>query len=106
MIPLPFVAVIAGWMTTEVGRQPWVLYEHITVQDGLTPSLTGGMALFTLIGYVLVYAAVFTAGIYYMVQIVRQGIGAEAEPPQEQHPRPKRPLSVADRPLDESADER
>ena len=104
MIPLPFVAVLAGWFVTEVGRQPYVLYGVITVQEGLTPSLTGGMALFTLTGYILVYALVFTAGIYYLTRIVRKGMPEGPEGFTDPHGHPKRPLSAADTPLDEPAE--
>jgi cytochrome d ubiquinol oxidase subunit I len=100
MIPLPFLAVLAGWFVTEVGRQPYVLYGVITVQDGLTPSLTGGMALFSLIGYMLVYAVVFTAGIYYLTRIVRAGMPESLDEHDDTQGRPKRPLSAADTPLD------
>jgi cytochrome d ubiquinol oxidase subunit I len=100
MIPLPFLAVLAGWFVTEIGRQPYVLYGVITVQEGLTPSLTGGMALFSLIGYMLVYAVVFTAGIYYLTRIVRAGMPESLDEPDHPQGRPKRPLSAADTPLD------
>jgi len=100
MIPLPFLAVLAGWFVTEIGRQPYVLYGVITVQEGLTPSLTGGMALFSLVGYMLVYAVVFTAGIYYLTRIVRAGLPESLDEPDHAQGRPKRPLSAADTPLD------
>jgi cytochrome d ubiquinol oxidase subunit I len=45
----PFVAVLAGWFVTETGRVPWLVHGEMTQAQGLTPSLTGGMALFTLI---------------------------------------------------------
>ncbi|MFN4262238.1 MAG: cytochrome ubiquinol oxidase subunit I [Thioalkalivibrionaceae bacterium] len=99
MLPLPFVAVLAGWFVTEIGRQPWMLTGYITVADGLTPSLTGPMALATLIGYALVYAAVFSAGIYYLVHIVRNGMPEVAHSTQK-HGHAKRPLSAVDTPLD------
>jgi cytochrome bd ubiquinol oxidase subunit I len=103
MIPLPFVAVLAGWFVTEVGRQPYVLYGVITVQDAVTPSLTGGMALFTLIGYALVYAVVFAAGLYYLTRIVRKGMPDTLEEQQDPQGRPKRPLSAADARLDDTS---
>ena len=74
MIPAPFVAVIAGWVTTESGRSPWLVYEVINHAQGVTPSLTGGMALTSLIGYALVYAVVYSAGLYYLTQTVRQEV--------------------------------
>lgn len=96
MIPLPFVAVLAGWFVTEVGRQPWLAYGLIRTAEGLTPSLTGAMALFTLVGYVTVYAVVFIAGISFLVRIIRQG--PDQTDLSEDHPgaHAKRPFSAAD----------
>lgn len=95
MAVTPFIAVLAGWFVTETGRAPWLVYEVMTHAEGLTPSLTGGMALFTLIGYILVYSLVFAAGIYYLMRVLR--VGAEPEAEKKDHlQRPKRPLSGAD----------
>lgn len=104
MIPLPFVAVLAGWFVTEVGRAPWLVQGIMTHADGVTPSLTGGMALFTLVGFILVYAVVFSAGVYYLRQLVLAGLERTQPDPSHGHPRAKRPLSAADVPLD--ADQR
>jgi cytochrome d ubiquinol oxidase subunit I len=73
MIPLPFVAVLAGWFVTEVGRQPWVIYGLLRAEDALTPSLSGGMVLTTLLGYIAVYAVVFTAGLIYLRRLILSG---------------------------------
>ena len=54
--PSGFVAVLAGWFTAEVGRQPWVVYGLLRTRDAVTPSLTGGDVLFSLIAYIVVYA--------------------------------------------------
>ncbi|MGM0782889.1 MAG: cytochrome ubiquinol oxidase subunit I [Pseudomonadota bacterium] len=90
----PFVAVLAGWIVTESGRAPWLVYEMMTHAEGVTPSLTGGMALFTLVGYVAVYAVVFWAGVYYLTRVVREGMLPEvSEPGSAEHA--KRPLSAA-----------
>ncbi|WP_018882803.1 MULTISPECIES: cytochrome ubiquinol oxidase subunit I [unclassified Thioalkalivibrio] len=101
MIPAPFLAVVAGWFVTETGRAPWLVYGVMNHAEGITPALTGGMALFTLIGYVAVYAAVFTGGVYYLVRIVRQG----PEPADAVHApaHAKRPLSAADTFVDDAA---
>lgn len=74
MIATPFIAVIAGWFTTEVGRFPWLVHGMISLTEGLTPSLTGGMALATLIGYMSVYAVVYSAGGYYIWRLVMGGM--------------------------------
>ncbi len=98
MIPAPFIAVLAGWFVSEMGRAPWLIYERLTHAEGLTPALTGGMALTSLIGYFLVYAVVFVAGLYYLVKIVQAGMEVPDEPPSELD-RPKRPFSAAHTPL-------
>lgn len=106
MIPMPFVAVLAGWVVTESGRAPWLVYGIMTHAEGLTPSLTGPMALFTLVGYVLVYAVVFYAGIYYLTRVVRNGMlpEDERETTSENFKRPMRPFSAAHTPFDEDVD--
>ena len=95
-IPAGYVAVTAGWVTTEVGRQPYVVYGLLRTTDAVTPSLTGGDVLVSLIVYVLVYAVVFGAGAYYLVQMVRRGLPETVdghEPRLDE--RPARPLSAA-----------
>ncbi|SEK30410.1 cytochrome ubiquinol oxidase subunit I [Halomonas daqiaonensis] len=94
MTVTPFIAVLAGWVVTETGRAPWLVYGMMTHAEGLTPSLSGGMALFTLIGYIAVYAVVFWAGVYYLTRVVRQGMLPES-PHEHEVERPKRPLSAA-----------
>lgn len=92
----PFIAVLAGWVVTEVGRAPWLIYGQMTHAEGLTPSLTGGMALFTLIGYVVVYSLVFSAGVYYLLQVFKGGLEkANAPHEMEEIERPMRPFSAA-----------
>lgn len=95
----PFIAVLAGWFVTEIGRTPWLVYGMMTQAEGLTPSLTGGMALFTLIGYVIVYALVFSAGVYYLMRVLHDGLEAKDDVDYE-HDRPMRPLSAAHVPFE------
>lgn len=92
----PFVAVLCGWIVTEVGRFPWLVYEQMSHAEGLTPSLTGGMVLFTLLGYMLVYAVIFSAGLFYLMRVLRAGIES-LDRHDETHDieRPKRPLSAS-----------
>ncbi len=95
-IPVGYVAVIAGWITTEVGRQPYVVYGILRTADAVTPSLAGSDVLASLLIYIAVYIVVFGAGIHYFVRLVRRGL---AELPDEHevrhHKRPARPLSAA-----------
>jgi cytochrome d ubiquinol oxidase subunit I len=96
-IPVGYVAVTAGWVTTEVGRQPWVVYNQLRTADAVTPNLAGHDVVISLAMYVLVYAAVFGAGAYYLFKLVRAGPAIAAAPP-EPGPtqRPARPLSAAE----------
>ena len=77
-IPVGYVAVTAGWVTTEVGRQPYVVYGHLRTADAVTPFLTGGDVIVSLLVYITVYALVFGAGAYYLVQLVRRGFPARS----------------------------
>jgi cytochrome d ubiquinol oxidase subunit I len=95
-IPVGYVAVTAGWVTTEVGRQPYVVYGVMRTADAVTPSLTGADVLASLVVYVVVYAVVFGAGLYYLVRLVQRGLPDEVEahvPRLDE--RPARPLSAA-----------
>ncbi|MCS3902483.1 cytochrome d ubiquinol oxidase subunit I [Methylohalomonas lacus] len=103
MIGAPFVAVIAGWFVTETGRAPWLVQGMMSHSEGLTPSLTGAMALFTLIGYITVYAVVFTAGIYYITRIVKAGMEHDESGDTDEVERPSRPMSAAHIPFDKPA---
>jgi cytochrome d ubiquinol oxidase subunit I len=72
--PLGFVAVLAGWTTTEVGRQPWTVYGLLRTADSVTPSLTGADVALSLAGYMIAYLIMFPAGILLMARIVRRGL--------------------------------
>jgi cytochrome d ubiquinol oxidase subunit I len=91
--PSGFVAVLAGWFTAEVGRQPWVVYGLLRTKDAVTPSLTGTMVAVSLAGYVLVYAVIYSFGLYYIWRLLRDGPGSELLP--DASVTPARPLAVA-----------
>ncbi len=67
--PLGFVAVIAAWATTEVGRQPWTVYGLLRTAHSVTPSLTGTDVAMSLSLYLLVYLIMFPTGIAFMASI-------------------------------------
>jgi cytochrome d ubiquinol oxidase subunit I len=71
--PAGFVAIIAGWFTTEAGRQPWIVHGLLPTAEGVTPALTGAAALVSLITFLVVYALIFTAGTYYIVRLLQIG---------------------------------
>ena len=96
--PLPFIAILTGWFTAEVGRQPWTVYGVLRTADALTPFLTTRAALVSLIVFCLVYTFIFAFGALYIHRLLRIGpVGRLAEPAAAATP--NRPLSVVDEPL-------
>ena len=94
--PLGFIAVWAGWTTTEVGRQPWIVYGLMRTADAVSPSLTGWDVLLSLTFYVIVYLIIFPAGAWIMARIIRKGPAA-AEEEQDgaiEAGRPSKPITV------------
>ena len=98
--PLGFIAVIAGWITTEVGRQPWTVYGVLRTADSVSPSLTGANVAWSLAFYIVVYLIMFPTGIAFMAGLVRRGPQQPAlEPPvgQIESGRPHEPFDSAAR---------
>jgi cytochrome d ubiquinol oxidase subunit I len=92
--PLGFIGVLAGWVTTEVGRQPWTVYGLLRTADSVSPSLTGANVIVSFIGYVVVYLIIFPAGLIIMSRILRRG--PEASLPDEpiESGRPELPVTA------------
>jgi cytochrome d ubiquinol oxidase subunit I len=67
--PMPYIATTAGWMTAELGRQPWLVYGLLRTKDGASPTVHGGTALFTLIGFTGVY---FVLGLLFLFLVGRE----------------------------------
>ncbi len=74
-----FVAVIAGWVVTESGRQPWIVQGVLRTADAVSPVPAASIAA-TLILFVLVYGVVFSFGIYFINRLIARGI-QETTPP-------------------------
>src|SRR5690606_20479112 len=70
MGPAGFVAVIAGWITTEVGRQPFTVYGYLRTADSVSPIAVEGVAT-SLLAFVIVYFFVFGAGTLYILRAMR-----------------------------------
>ena len=68
-----FIAVIAGWTTTEVGRQPWTIYGLMRTSDSVSPSLTGSDVLVSLLLYIAVYLVIYPVGLFVMLRFVWRG---------------------------------
>jgi cytochrome d ubiquinol oxidase subunit I len=69
MGPAGFVAVIAGWVTTEVGRQPYTVYGLLRTANSVSP-LDAPAVASSLVAFILVYFAVFSVGIWYMLRLM------------------------------------
>ena len=96
--PLGFVAVLAGWFTAEVGRQPWVVYGVLRTVDAVSP-VRAASVLASIILFVLVYGIVFGAGVYYIARLVRRGPDETPPSPEEDEADPsRRPMAAAGSP--------
>ncbi len=72
MGPSGFVAVIAGWITTEVGRQPWTIYGLLRTSQSASPLAAPAVAT-SLVAFVIVYFAVFGIGVWYILKLMQKG---------------------------------
>jgi len=82
--PFPFIANIAGWLTAELGRQPWVVFGLLHTADGVSPLLTTGNVLFSLIGFAGMYTVVSILWLVVMAQEIVRGPVPHPHP----HPNP------------------
>jgi cytochrome d ubiquinol oxidase subunit I len=78
MLPFPFIANTAGWMTAELGRQPWLIYGLMRTSQGYSGQVSSGNTLFTLIGFMGMYALLSILFLFLVYREVAQG----PEPPQ------------------------
>ncbi len=76
-IALPYLANTSGWLLTEVGRFPWVVFGLVKLENGVSPNVTTGMLLISLIGYVLIYGLLIVATVYLLSKYARAGIPGE-----------------------------
>ncbi len=72
-IALPYLANTFGWILTEMGRQPWVVYTKFKTAEAISPNMTTGMVLTSLIGYTLVYGVLMVADVYLLVKYAKAG---------------------------------
>ena len=67
--PFPYIANTAGWMTAEIGRQPWLVYGLYRTTEGMSPTVSAGNGLFTLLGFLGMY---FVIGVMFLFLVVRK----------------------------------
>jgi cytochrome d ubiquinol oxidase subunit I len=75
-IGLPYIANSTGWIFTELGRQPWIVFGLQKTQDAVSPTVTAGEVLFSLVGFTLLYGALMAADVYLLAKYAKAGIHA------------------------------
>lgn len=91
--PSGFIAVLTGWITAEVGRQPYVVYGVLRTADAVSPVSAGAVAT-SLLFFMVSYAIVFSAGALYILRIMARGPDTEEAPPTSNQP-PGTPIGAA-----------
>ncbi len=71
--PFPYIATTAGWMTAELGRQPWLVYGLMRTADGISPLVHSGNALFTLLGFLGMYLLLGLLFLFLMLETITSG---------------------------------
>lgn len=89
--PIGFIALLAGWMVTEIGRQPWIAYGILRTADAVSPVDVTSVAI-SLALFVVVYFVVFSVGILYISKMIQKG---PQHIPADPEALPNRPLSAA-----------
>ena len=74
MMPSGFIALLAGWFVTEIGRQPWTAYGVIRTIHSVSPAILGPQVAWSLLAFVVMYIFVFGAGSYYILTLIAKGI--------------------------------
>jgi cytochrome d ubiquinol oxidase subunit I len=72
-VALPYIANTSGWILTETARQPWIVHGLLKTENAMSPNVGAGMVLFSLIGFVLIYAALMVADVYLLVKYAKAG---------------------------------
>lgn len=100
MGPAGLLALLAGWVTTEVGRQPWVVYGFLRTRDAVSLHSTTQMVI-SLLVFIVVYCAVFGVGYHYIFRLIKKGPQPVSELTSQTDGTPARPLSAAEPVTDE-----
>jgi cytochrome bd ubiquinol oxidase subunit I len=82
-VPLPYIANTAGWMTAELGRQPWLIYGLMRTAHGVSPRVDAGNAWFTLIGFMGLYAVLGILWLFLVYREIEDGPEADEVLPDE-----------------------
>lgn len=72
-ISLPHIANAAGWIMTEIGRQPWTVFGHMRTEDSISPGVTSGEVLFSLSAFSVIYTILAIVMLYLFVRVIKKG---------------------------------
>jgi cytochrome d ubiquinol oxidase subunit I len=72
---LPYLATSAGWIMTEIGRWPWVVFGLMKIEQAVSPNVSAWMLLITLIGFTVTYGVLMVVDIYLLMKYARSGAG-------------------------------
>ena len=73
LVPFPYIANTAGWLTAEIGRQPWIVYGLMRTELGVSPQVSAGNGLFTLLGFMGMYAAMSVVFVFLVSREMAHG---------------------------------
>ncbi|TDW54818.1 cytochrome ubiquinol oxidase subunit I [Kribbella pratensis] len=96
--PLPLLPLIAntfGWVFTETGRQPWLVFGLLPTASGVSPGTTSGEVITSLAGFTLLYGALAVVETKLMLRTIRGGLAGTDDPPEASPDQPDKPLSFA-----------
>ena len=82
--PLPYIANTAGWMTAEIGRQPWLIYGLLRTSQGYSVHVSAGNSLFTLLGFLGMYSVLSVLWVVIVYRAIEKGPGTHQEIPESQ----------------------
>ncbi|MCM1001174.1 MAG: cytochrome ubiquinol oxidase subunit I [Wolbachia endosymbiont of Melophagus ovinus] len=74
MMSSGFIALLAGWFTTEIGRQPYTVYGILRTIESFSPAITGPQVAWSLIAFIVMYILIFGASSYYILKLIYKGI--------------------------------
>ena len=97
---LCLIALLAGWVTTEVGRQPWVVYGLMRTRDAVSAHSDLQMSI-SLLVFIVVYSLVFGVGYLYLIRLIKVGPQPEDDLSSKTDGRPARPISAVGERLEE-----
>jgi cytochrome d ubiquinol oxidase subunit I len=84
-IILPYLANSAGWILTEMGRVPWVVYGLMKIEEGVSPLVSGGLVLLSLLGFTIIYGFLMVVAVYLLQKFAKAGPeGSEQNLPEDQ----------------------